>query len=419
MKQYLKLLPLLALALSSALFAFKKDDDSFNEVVYIQTNDYKPGANAILAYRHTGDGKLKPIPGSPFKTGGSGNNNTGQELGPADSDQEIVVTADRKFLLAVNSGSNTITVFRMGKDGGLTPVAGSPFPSGGEVPVSIGTSGKYVYVVNKSQDPMKATMSKPNYVTMTMDDAGRLTMTPGGKSETGMGTSPAQALVSNNKKFLFGADFLGFMQKPAVGTLRSYTIDDGMLTPVDGTPQTIPQKGGALGLWQHPSENVLYVGFPLAGKVGVYAIDRSTGALTYKTSVMAGPAACWLRTNEKGDHLYSLNSGENSISSYNTSNAAEPVSTGKLTLKQAGPKYDFMGMPLTTSQDFAFALSGDERTMYVVSQHTNKDFSIGNYNYLHLVRVADDGTLTEPAEPMQLPVSNKLRPKGCVVARMR
>lgn len=402
-----------ALLLGITFFPFSKAE-AFNEIMYVQTNDFHPGANAVLAYRHTGDGKMMPLPGSPFKTGGTGNDNTVQELGPADSDQELFMTDNKKFLLAVNSGSNDITVFRVAKDGSLAPVSGSPFSSGGEVPVSLCVSGKYVYVVNKSQDPKNPTMTKPNYVTMMMDDDGRLTLMPNAKFETMMGVSPAQALLSENKKMLFGADFLGFMQKPPVGTLRSFMVHDGMLKPVPGTPMTIPEKGGALGLWQHPKADVLYVGFPLAGKVGVYGIGKD-GKLMYKTSVMAGPAACWLRTNRKGTHLYSLNSGENSISAYNTSDAMMPKSINKLMLKEAGPKYEVMGMPMVTSQDFAFALSGDERFMYVVCQHTNKDFSVGNYNYLHVVNVADDGRISEPGEPMQLPVSAMQRPKGCVV----
>jgi hypothetical protein len=41
----------------------------------------------------------------------------------------------------VNSGSNTIAVFQVNHDGTLEPVEGSPFPSNGSDPVSVGVKG--------------------------------------------------------------------------------------------------------------------------------------------------------------------------------------------------------------------------------------------------------------------------------------
>lgn len=59
--------------------------------------------------------------------------------------------------------------------------------------------------------------------------------------------------------------------------------------------------------------------------------------------------------------------------------------------------------------------STSEKILYVVCQHTNKDFTIGNFNSLHSLNVADDGQLTEITNPIQLPVANNIRPKGSVV----
>jgi hypothetical protein len=104
---------------------------------------------------------------------------------------------------------------------------------------------------------------------------------------------------------------------------------------------------------------------------------------------------------------------------YNSSSAASPSSLGEITLKNSGPTYMVMGMPFVTSEAFSFELSPTEKYMYVVSQHTNPDFSIGNYNYLHLVNIDNDGKLTEPGEPMQIPVPSNVRPRGVVVFRTR
>ena len=399
----------------------KKDRDNNNsgmDYVYIQSNQFMENQNSIIAYRLHSDGSIEEIPGSPFLTSGAGVGNPQQILGPNDSDTEIKLTDDGRFLLAVNSGSNTIAVFRVEGDGRLTMVPGSPFPSGGQTPVSIDIRGQYVYVVNKSQDPLHPPTQAPNYTVFTMDNDGKLTMVPNSTVATTPGSSPAQALVSRDDKFVFGADFLGFMV--GAGTLRSFTVNnaDGKITPVPGTPYAIPGQGGALGLWQHPSANVLYVGFPLQAKVGVYNIDATSGALTFQTAVDAGAAACWIRTTRDGNRMYVLNSAENTISMYNSSSPAAPASLGKLELKNSGPIYMAMGMPFTTSEPFSFEFSSDEEWLIVVNQHTNPDFSIGNFNFLHMVKVNDDGTLAEPGEPMQIPVPNTVRPRGVAVKRI-
>ncbi len=391
------------------------------EVVYVETNDFSNNNNALLAYVNTGDGNLTPLPGSPFLTNGEGVGNLEQKLGPEDSDTQLKLTSDGKFMLAINPGTNTIAVFAVGIDGLLTPVAGSPFPSGGETPSSIDIKGKYVYVVNKSDDYAHPITIAPNYTTFTIDNNGKLTPVTGSTVETTPGSSPTQALVSYDGKFLFGADWLSFMLMPPVGTLRSFTINNGLLTPVAGTPYFLPDMaGGALGLWQHPKANVLYVGFAAVDKIGVYNINPASGALTYQTAVDAGLAICWIRVNKKGDRMYVLNTGENSVGVYNTSNPQSPVFLSKLTLKYSGPTYTIPDGPtLTTSEVFSLNFAPNEKYLYVVSQYTNTDFTLGNYNYLHALAVDGDGMLSEASEPVALPVPSTLRPQGLAVKEVK
>jgi 6-phosphogluconolactonase (cycloisomerase 2 family) len=315
----------------------------------------------------------------------------------------------------VNAGSNSITVFRIYQDGSLSAVPGSPFPSGGQNPVSIGENGKYLYVVNKAINPEADNDPDPNYTAFVIHDDGSLSPLTNSTFETTPGTSPSQALVSRDGRFLFGADFLGFLSVPPLGTLRSFTIKtNGTLLPVAGTPLTIPQAGGALGLWQNPKGNVLYVGFPLAGMIGVYDIDEATGALNFSSSVASGAAVCWLRTNSEGSNLYSLNSGENTISVYSTTTPSSPSFIQKLALKDPGPDYTALGMTFPTSEDFSLSFSPSGKTLYVISQYTNPDFNVGNYNLLHVLRIAMDGKLSETTNPMQIPVPNTVRPQGVV-----
>src|SRR5215213_7300053 len=96
--------------------------------VYINANTAPE--NTIAAFDRHADGMLTPMPGSPFTAGGVG---TGEVIGSQDS---LRLTQDGRFLLAVAAGSNEISVLSIADDGALTPVASSPFPSGGLVPVS-------------------------------------------------------------------------------------------------------------------------------------------------------------------------------------------------------------------------------------------------------------------------------------------
>jgi hypothetical protein len=106
--------------------------------VYVEGND--PAGNAIFAFaRNDTDGSLAQIPGSPFSAGGLGIT-FATALGPFELDQAIIFNSTDTLLFAVNGGSDTIAVFNINVDGSLVPVAGSPFPSGGSNPVSVGLS---------------------------------------------------------------------------------------------------------------------------------------------------------------------------------------------------------------------------------------------------------------------------------------
>jgi Lactonase, 7-bladed beta-propeller len=375
------------------------------KIVYVVTNDYHDNANAVIAYRHMADGTLAPLTGSPFLTHGAGLANPKQVLGPDDSDDPLVITGDGRFLLAVNGGSNTVAVFSINPDGSLVAVPGSPFPSGGQTPCSVAVNGRFVYVANKAFDPLHVITQQPNYATFVVDDAGRLSPVPDGTIEVPPGSSPSQVLLSNDRRFVFGTDFLAFMLPTEVptGTLLSFDIQDGgglMLAP--GAPYVVPTgDGGALGLATNPaSDRTLYVGFPVAGAFGVYDIDPSTGVLSFVTQVAGGPATCWIRTNSLGTRLYTLNSGENAVGVYNTENPQAPALINTLTLKDSGK-----------SGDFSLGFSPDGATLYVVSQNVDTTFATNN-NWLHVLKVAVDGTVSEPGEPLQLPVPNDVRPQG-------
>lgn len=71
-----------------------------------------------------------------------------------------------------------------------------------------------------------------------------------------------------------------------------------------------------------------------------------------------------------------------------------------------------MQSPIPTAN----GLSSNEKFLYVVSQNTNFYYAeTVNNNWLHVLAVQPDGTLTEPGEPIQLPVSSAVIPHGVAV----
>jgi hypothetical protein len=188
------------------------------DVVYVESNISTGAGNSIIALRRDAEGKLTPLPGSPFSTGGLGISPT-YALGPYDSDQNIVVDRRRKLMFAVNGGSDTIAVFRIGHDGGLTPVSGSPFPSGGSNPVSVGLAGDVLCVVNKDQNPDHPGLILPNYTTLHIAASGKLSPIRHGTFTVDAGASPTQALVAPSHGLVFGDDFMG-------GLIRSFKLGE-------------------------------------------------------------------------------------------------------------------------------------------------------------------------------------------------
>jgi hypothetical protein len=99
---------------------------------------------------------------------------------------------------------------------------------------------------------------------------------------------------------------------------------------------------------------------------------------------------------------------------FDIANAHSPRKTGDLSLKQGGPAYQGYFGTYASSQCVSLAVSNNDRLLYVVSQHTNPDTTIANYNYLHLLHLVDGG-LQEEDEPVQLPVAASYRPRGLAV----
>src|SRR5215467_6168938 len=87
-------------------------------VGHLYVNDNTAATNSVAAFDRHADGSLTPMSGSPFSIGGAG---TGSTTG---SQGALQMTADGRYLLAVDAGSNQISVVGIKPDGSLTPPLG-------------------------------------------------------------------------------------------------------------------------------------------------------------------------------------------------------------------------------------------------------------------------------------------------------
>jgi 6-phosphogluconolactonase (cycloisomerase 2 family) len=315
--KYLSLLVTIALLATTVL--------GQRSAVYVESN--RADHNSILAYRNDG-GNLSLI--GEFPTDGKGIFDLSLKLGPFDSDQDVLTNAEGTVLYAVNGGSDTIAAFRIQNNGTLSKLAGSPFPSGGTDPVSVGVARDTLAVVNKAMDPSRPGMNQPNYTSFALAPDGSIESGPLSTHIAAIGSSPSQADITSGRRLVFDAQFLG-------GHLQSFLIDhDGSLIPEDFKAVNTSAGPQPLGLWTHPARPILYAGFTSMDRLAIYTFD-STGHLTFiRTVANSGKAICWIRSNATGTRLYTANTADSSISVYDSTFPLEPVEIQHLKLNGLG-----------------------------------------------------------------------------------
>jgi 6-phosphogluconolactonase (cycloisomerase 2 family) len=380
---------LLLAILSSTILTWSQ-----STAVYVESN--RADHNSILAFRNTA-GTLSPL--GAFPTDGKGVFDLSLKLGPFDSDQNLITNAEGTTLYAVNSGSDTIAVFHVSPNGSLSAVSGSPFASGGTNPVSVGIARDTLAVVNKAMDPSRPQLNQPNYTSFALAQDGVIESGPLSTNVAPVGSSPSQADISSGRRLVFDAQFLG-------GHLQSFLVDhDGSLIPEDFKAVDTSLGPQPLGLWTHPARSILYAGLTSSSKLAVYTFD-ATGHLTFVRSVPnSGKAICWIRSNATGTRLYTSNTGDSSISVYDSSFPLQPVEIQHLKLKGVGNPLQIMVDP---RGDF----------LYVVTQRANASIPLGEGNTLHVLRIKKVTGRLDGDSFVELSVPPGTRPQGVAVVEL-
>ena len=279
---------------------------------HVYVNDNTAGRNTVAAFDRHADGSLTPMDGSPFAAGGAG---TGTIVG---SQGALQLTADGRFLLAADAGSNQISVLRVRADGSLADVLGSPIYSGGIEPISVAVHGNLVYVANEGD---KASGTGSNYTGFRLNPVGRLIPIPGSTVPLTNAANPGDILFNSTGTNLIGIE-VGTTD-PSTFLIDSFTVrPDGRLTPAAGSP-VAAEAAGPFGSEFSPSNPTrLYVsnahGGAGNGSVSAFSV-ASDGGLT---SIGGSPypdgqtAPCWVEISHDGRFLFTVNTGSTSISSY-------------------------------------------------------------------------------------------------------
>ncbi len=334
-------------------------------VGHVYTNDNSTPTNTISGFDRHADGTLTPIPGSPFAAGGAG---TGSGLA---SQGAVQVSSDGRYLLAVDAGSNQISVLRIHRNGTLTQVRSGPVSSGGADPVSLAEHDGLVYVAN-------AGSAGSNYTGFALGWHGQLEPLPGATFGLPADAQPGDVLFNSTGTNLVGTR-VG--TTPAASAIDSFRVSrDGRLDPAAGSP--FPAQGpGPFGSEFRPTDpRQLFVsnahGGAGAGTVSAFDVARDGTLFSVEGSPFADDqtAPCWVEISHDGGYLFTVNTASGSISSYSIAR------DGSLTLLGSTPVSGGKGVKAVDAR-----LSTDGRTLYLNETATGQ---IGEF-------AVNGGSLTE------------------------
>jgi 6-phosphogluconolactonase len=296
-------------------------------VGYTYVNDNTATANTVAGFDRHADGSLTPIPGSPFAAGGAG-------LGAGLASQgAIQVTSNGRYLLAVDAGSNQISVLRISADG-VPVLVGEPVSSGGIQPVSVAVSRTgLVYVANSGA---------------------------GGSGYSGFRLNPAGKLIPVRHSTVtvpdgsgLGDVFFNSIGDRLVGTrtgtseIDSFVVrPNGRLSAAPGSPFT-GQGLGQLGSEFSPANpSQLFVSNAHNGTgLGTVSAYRD-GFLGQLTSIGSSPyadgqtAPCWVEISHDGRYLFTVNTGSGNISSYSINPDGSLTLIGSFPINGGGADID-------------------------------------------------------------------------------
>jgi 6-phosphogluconolactonase (cycloisomerase 2 family) len=249
---------------------------------------------SVSAYSIAANGGLSPVAGSPFRAA--------VPLG-------VAITPDGEYLYVADfTWSGGVSAFSIAPNGALSPVAGSPFPAKpGTWGLAITPNGKYLYGANSGGNDISA---------YSIESNGSLTAVPG--SPFSAGSEPNNLAITPNGQNLYVAN-------EGSSSLSAYSItSDGALSQVSGSPYPAGESPRAMSLT--PAGKYLYVANESSEKITAFSI-ASAGTLA---SVPGSPFPSaydqlGVAVTPNGKHVYTSANGGVPAFSITAEGALTPV----------------------------------------------------------------------------------------------
>lgn len=267
-----------------------------HNAVFVQTDN--PSGNQIIAYYRDAYGRLTKV--GEYATGGVGGQLTGSVADHLASQGSLAYDARAGLLLAVNAGSNTVSIFAVHGDRlALRQVV----PSGGTFPVSIAVHGDSVYVLN-ALDGGAVQGFQLRY--------GFLTPVAGSHRALGLDPNAAPQFTHTPGQVGFTADGRDLVVTTKAG---ANSIDVFPLGP-SGVPAAAPVvtslPGAVPFAFVTDQTGRLDVAEAGPNAVAAFTVDPD-GTLTQGPVIDLGQAAtCWIA--DTGSYFYASNAGSATLS---------------------------------------------------------------------------------------------------------
>ena len=315
--------------------------------VYVLSND--AAGNAVLVFDRESEGAL--VAAGSVPTGGLG---SGGGLGTQGA---VVLSQSGRWLLAVNAGSDDISLFSIRRG---RPMLVDTESSGGDMPVSVTVHRRVVYVLNGADDTISG---------FRIRGGGLKPIAGSTRDLSGTGVGGAQV------EFTPDGDQLVVTEK------NTNLID---VFPVNrhgqaGAPVTNPSNGVTPFGFAQDNRGRLIVsnangGAPDASSLTSYAVN-SDGTVDSLDGPVATnqTAACWVVVTRNGRYAYTTNTGSASITGYRIGR------NGSLT------RLDDDGVTATTQAGpIDFDLTRNSRYLYTLNDGSDS---------ISIHRVSGDGGL--------------------------
>ncbi len=314
--------------------------------VYAMSNNLT--MNTIIAYVRNAKDEFVFL--GEFPTGGRGGIlDPADDVDPLLSQNSVVITPSKKFLLNVNAGDNTVTVFRILSDFKLRRVSIAKVVGFGPLAIAVNSKG-LVYVASqdfdgKFESVLDATGSLTGF---RLTDNGRLVRIAG--SVRRLPTRPGDVVFSPDGNSLVVSSFnafLGGLPAPSASLLSFKLFPNGLLsrTPVDTASSTTPGSPPGrdppilIGITIVQVNGVQYVVIPeirgigtQAGSISSFRLNKN-GKLTpvqidliIGTSITEGQVApCWIRFTSNKKFFFVTNTGSGTVSSFSFSGGISKI----------------------------------------------------------------------------------------------